>query len=47
MLNIFKNFETNMPILDDFDYYEERQRAMQDRKARQQGGLMAVKSSWR
>ena len=47
MLNIFKNFETNMPILDDFDYYEERQKAMQERKARQQAGLMAVKSSWR
>ena len=42
MLNIFKNYETDMSILDDFDYYEERQKAMQERKARQQAGLMAV-----
>ncbi|KAG6730606.1 hypothetical protein I3842_01G089400 [Carya illinoinensis] len=42
MLNIFKNYETDMSILDDFDFYEERQKAMKERKARQQTGLMAV-----
>ncbi|KAF9616627.1 hypothetical protein IFM89_030796 [Coptis chinensis] len=42
MLNIFKNYETNLSILDDFDYYEERQKAMQERKARQQVTLMAA-----
>jgi len=42
MMNIFKNYETDMSILDDFDFYEERQKAMQERKARQQAGLMAV-----
>ena len=42
MLNIFKNYGTDMSIPDDFDYYEERQKAMQERKARQQAGLMAV-----
>lgn len=38
MLNIFKKYETDMSILDDFEFYEERQKAMQERKARQLGG---------
>ncbi|KAL5747060.1 hypothetical protein ACOSQ2_024357 [Xanthoceras sorbifolium] len=42
MLNIFKNYETDMSILDDFEFYEDRQKAMQERKARQQTSLMAV-----
>ena len=42
MLNIFKNYETDMSILDNFDYCEERRKDMQERKARQQVGLMAV-----
>ncbi|KAJ6399851.1 hypothetical protein OIU84_015501 [Salix udensis] len=42
MLNIFKNYESDMSIVDDFDFYEDRQKAMQDRKARQQASLMAV-----
>ncbi|KAI5563582.1 hypothetical protein BDE02_14G001000 [Populus trichocarpa] len=42
MLNIFKNYETDTSILDDFDFYEDRQKAMQDRKARQQASLLAV-----
>jgi hypothetical protein len=42
MLNILKNYETEMSILDDFDFYEERQKAMQERKAKQQVGLMGV-----
>ncbi|PON90634.1 YTH domain containing protein [Trema orientale] len=42
MLNIFKNYETDMSILDDFDFYEDRQKAMQERKARQQASLVAV-----
>ncbi|XVF23275.1 hypothetical protein REPUB_Repub13aG0022300 [Reevesia pubescens] len=42
MLNIFKSYETDMSILDDFDFYEDRQKAMQERKARQQASLMSV-----
>ncbi|KAJ6915675.1 hypothetical protein NC652_018359 [Populus alba x Populus x berolinensis] len=42
MLNIFKNYETDMSIIDDFDFYEDRQKAMQERKARQQASLMAA-----
>ncbi|KAF3432312.1 hypothetical protein FNV43_RR27052 [Rhamnella rubrinervis] len=42
MLKIFKNYETDMSIIDDFEFYEDRQKAMQDRKARQQGNLMGV-----
>ena len=42
MLKIFKNYETDLSILDDFDFYEDRQKAMQERKARQQASLMAV-----
>ncbi|CAK7339786.1 unnamed protein product [Dovyalis caffra] len=42
MLNIFKNYETDMSILEDFDFYEDRQKAMQERKARQQASLIAV-----
>ncbi|TQD79975.1 hypothetical protein C1H46_034485 [Malus baccata] len=42
MLNIFKNYETEMSILDDFEFYEDRQKAMQERKARQQASLIAV-----
>ncbi|CAN8291121.1 unnamed protein product [Cochlearia groenlandica] len=34
MLNIFKSSEMRSSILDDFRLYEERQRAIQDRKAR-------------
>ncbi|CAN0840305.1 YTH domain-containing protein ECT2 [Linum grandiflorum] len=36
MLNIFKKYETDMSILDDFEFYEDREKAMQERKARQQ-----------
>lgn len=42
MLNILKNYETEMSILDDFDFYEERQKAMQERKSKQQVGLIGV-----
>lgn len=34
-----------MSILDDFEFYEERQKAMQERKARQQGSVMSVGES--
>lgn len=37
MLNILKNYEACSSILDDFDFYEERQKAMEERKAGQQG----------
>ncbi|PKA50663.1 Cleavage and polyadenylation specificity factor CPSF30 [Apostasia shenzhenica] len=36
MLGIFKKNDSDVSILDDFDFYEDRQRAMQERKARQQ-----------
>ncbi|KAI4355937.1 hypothetical protein L6164_004660 [Bauhinia variegata] len=39
ILTIFKNYETDMSILDDFGFYEDRQKAMQERKARQQASL--------
>ncbi|KAL1217216.1 YTH domain-containing protein ECT3 [Cardamine amara subsp. amara] len=39
MLKIFKNIEMRSSILDDFSFYEERQRAIQDRKARQRAVL--------
>ncbi|XP_043709528.1 YTH domain-containing protein ECT1-like isoform X4 [Telopea speciosissima] len=42
MLNIFKCYETDMSILDDFDFYEDREKAMLDRKARQQSSLMVT-----
>lgn len=42
MLKIFKNYELDTSILDDFDFYEDRQKAMQERKARQQASLMNV-----
>ncbi|KAF8407373.1 hypothetical protein HHK36_006504 [Tetracentron sinense] len=42
VLNIFKNHETDTSILEDFDFYEDRQKAMQERKARQQASLMAA-----
>ncbi|KAK9276099.1 hypothetical protein L1049_005630 [Liquidambar formosana] len=39
MLNIFKNYESFSSILDDFDFYENRQKAMQERKAREKASL--------
>ncbi|XP_065874464.1 YTH domain-containing protein ECT3-like [Euphorbia lathyris] len=39
MLKIFKNYENHSSILDDFLFYEERQKAMQARKSRQQATL--------
>lgn len=45
MLNIFKNHEAQMSILDDFDFYEERQKAMQERKAHQRQHQQQVDSS--
>nr|CAB3477944.1 unnamed protein product [Digitaria exilis] len=34
MLNIFKNFSCKTSILDDFDFYENRQKVMQDRRGK-------------
>lgn len=39
MLSILKKHDSNLSILDDFDYYEDRQKSMQERKARQQWQL--------
>lgn len=36
MLNIFKNYSSKTSILDDFQFYENRQRAMQEKRTRQQ-----------
>ncbi|XP_044489531.1 YTH domain-containing protein ECT1-like isoform X2 [Mangifera indica] len=41
MLNIFKNYEPYSSILDDFSFYEKRQKAIQERKAGPQVILMA------
>lgn len=41
MLSIFKNHESHSSILDDFHFYEERQKAMQVRKSRQQSSLVS------
>ena len=32
MLNIFKNYVSKTSILDDFDFYESRQKVMQEKK---------------
>ncbi|KAL4304546.1 hypothetical protein GQ457_10G026690 [Hibiscus cannabinus] len=42
MINIFKKYGSHSSILDDFYFYEERQKAMQERKARQPATLMAA-----
>lgn len=34
MLNIFKNYPAKTSILDDFDFYESRQKVMQEKKIR-------------
>lgn len=36
MLSILKKHDSDVSILDDFDFYEDRQKSMQERKARQQ-----------
>nr|DAD24641.1 TPA_asm: hypothetical protein HUJ06_026105 [Nelumbo nucifera] len=41
MLNIFKNYEIDVSILDDFDFYEDHQKTIQERK-KQQANLMVV-----
>ncbi|KAG8639979.1 hypothetical protein MANES_13G011300v8 [Manihot esculenta] len=45
MLKIFKNYESHSSILDDFHFYEERQKAMQARKSRQQQQSSLVPTS--
>lgn len=35
MLSIFKNYAARTSILDDFEFYESRQKVMQDKKIRQ------------
>lgn len=42
MLNIFKQYETHSSILDDFYFYEERQKAMEERKAKHQTSTVSV-----
>lgn len=35
MLSILKNYTSNTSILDDFDFYENRQKIMQEKRIRQ------------
>lgn len=42
MLNIFRNYESDSSILDDFDFYEERQKAMQEKKTQHKASLAAA-----
>ncbi|XP_062110684.1 YTH domain-containing protein ECT4-like isoform X2 [Humulus lupulus] len=42
MLNIFKNYEALSSILDDFNFYEERQKSMRERKAGRQANPASV-----
>lgn len=35
MLNIFKNHVSKTSILDDFDFYESREKVMQEKRTRQ------------
>lgn len=42
ILSIFKKHEYEVSILDDFEFYEDREKAMQERKARQQLSNLAA-----
>lgn len=42
MLNIFRNYESDSSILDDFDFYEDRQKAMQEKKTQHKASLLAA-----
>lgn len=42
MLNIFKHYDSHSSILDDFNFYEERQKAIQERKAKQLAKMAGV-----
>jgi hypothetical protein len=42
MLGIFKNYESHSSILDDFQFYEERQKVMQVRKSRPQASMVSA-----
>ena len=39
MLNLFKSYNTKISILDDFQFYETRQKFMQEKRAKQQTHL--------
>lgn len=43
MLKIFKDHEAETSILDDFNFYDEREKALQERKARQQASSSTKK----
>lgn len=36
LLKIFKDYTSEQSMLDDFDFYEDRQQKIQDKKAKQQ-----------
>ncbi|THG05650.1 hypothetical protein TEA_000835 [Camellia sinensis var. sinensis] len=42
MLKIFKDYEAETSILDDFSFYDEREKSLQERKARQQQNASVV-----
>lgn len=43
MLKIFKDHEAETSILDDFNFYDEREKGLQERKARQQASSSTKK----
>ncbi|KAM7269516.1 hypothetical protein ACFE04_025013 [Oxalis oulophora] len=43
ILNIFKNYQMHSSILDDFYFYEERQKAMQERKTKQHNNVSGTR----
>lgn len=43
MLKIFKDHEAETSILDDFSFYDEREKTLQERKARQQASSSTKK----
>jgi predicted TIM-barrel fold metal-dependent hydrolase len=45
MLKIFKFFPTRTSLLDDFAFYDSRQKVLQERKSKQQQRLQVLKSA--